>query len=57
MWGFKDYKACSGNPFTYGAEKMEGDRQGDLFCTCRFSNQDYAPFYFNNEEVAVLLDG
>ncbi len=56
FWGFNDYKQCSGNPFTYGAKKMEGDSQGELLCTCRFSNSNYAPFYFNNEEVAVLLD-
>lgn len=57
FFGFKDYKACSGNPFTYGAEKISSDATGDLFCTCTFSNPKYAPFYFNEEEVAVLLDG
>ncbi len=55
FWGFNDYKQCSGNPFTYGAEKISSYETGDLFCTCTFSNPHYAPFYFDSEEVAVLL--
>lgn len=52
--GFKEAKQCMGNPFTYGADKLESEKTGDLHCTCSFSSPDYAPFYFDNEEVKTI---
>lgn len=54
--GFKDAKQCMGNPFTYGADKIESKATGNLHCTCSFASPDYAPFYFNNEEVRTISD-
>ena len=54
--GFKDSNQCLGNPFIYGVNKLESEVTGELYCTCYFESPNYAPFYFNNEEVAVLTD-
>ncbi len=54
--GFKDANQCLGNPFIYGANELESEVTGKLYCTCYFGSPEYAPFYFNNEEVAVLTD-
>ncbi len=54
--GFKEAKQCMGNPFTYGADKIETKETGDLHCICSFSSPDYAPFRFNKEEVKTMSD-
>ena len=54
--GFKDAKQCLGNPFIYGINQLENKDTGNLYCTCNFQNQEYAPFSFNNKEVAVITN-
>ena len=54
--GFKEGSKCLENPFIYGANKITTRETGEIRCTCNFlENQKYAPFYFNTEEVKVLV--
>jgi len=51
--GLKESKECLGNPFVYGANKIENYETGILTCTCFFSNPKYAPFIFDNTNITV----
>lgn len=50
---FNDGQKCVSNPFVYGADKLSSEETGNLFCSCSFSNPNYAPFYFNKENVSL----
>ena len=54
--GLKDAEKCLGNPFKYGANKITSQDTGDINCVCSFESAEYAPFYFNKEEIGVLGD-
>ncbi len=53
LMGLKESQACLGNPFTYGANKIETATTGSLMCNCFFSNPKYAPFIFDSNNVSV----
>ena len=54
VFGFKDYKQCSGNPFIYGANEIINENTGNLYCSCSFGSPEYAPFYFDNDSVEII---
>lgn len=54
-FGIKDANSCLSNPFVYGANKGSTSDSGDMFCTCIFDNNRYAPLYFDKENITVRL--
>ena len=52
--GMKDSKECLENPFTYGANDLQNPETGDVMCICNFENSNYAPFYFDKDNVSTL---
>lgn len=53
--GFRDGSKCLANPFIYGANKITSDETGEIRCVCSMDNPRYAPFYFNKDEVSLLI--
>lgn len=53
LMGLKESKECLGNPFIYGANKIENANTGALTCNCFFSNPRYVPFMFDHNNVSV----
>lgn len=56
FFAVKDANECLANPFVYGAGKGTTDDSGKMFCTCSFSNQLYAPLYFNDQDISTDRD-
>ncbi len=54
LMGLKESKACLGNPFTYGAEKIETPQTGGLTCNCFFSNPKFVPFVFDKNNISII---
>ena len=54
IFAYNDGNKCLSNPFLYGVNKIINENSGELTCTCSFESPNYAPFYFNSEEIKVL---
>ena len=48
-------RECIANPFTYGAKSIENSQTGGVSCVCSFDSPNYAPFYFNKENVSTVF--
>lgn len=56
-YGIKDANACLNNPLVYGATKASSLEGGDMFCSCSFDNELYAPLFFDKDNITTnLLD-
>lgn len=53
-FAMRDGNECLNNPLVYGAKKATTPATVGVMCQCSFLNPDYAPLYFDDDEIRLF---